>query len=174
MRVSGGAGWPPEEWGMGKGLSPKGKETGPGSAEAGQGSGRPRTLPPLTPNLPLAIPLTSCCSLYGGSGPSPTHLRAQGADPALPERAGEPTGPRWPLPAPAAVRLSAGRGTPGGASGGEPWAQQRSRPPGTSPLRLRAPSEGAGRGSGPQDGISESEQVGLLACVRGEVHDLWS
>lgn len=31
-----------------------------------------------------------------------------------------------------------------------------------------------GRGSGPQDGISESEQVGLLACVRGEVHDLWS
>lgn len=68
------------------------------------GAGQPVPPPPWAPNVPHSHhPLTSSCSPYEGSGLSPTHLQAQGADRPLPEWGAEPQGQRQPFPAPVAA-----------------------------------------------------------------------
>lgn len=71
---------------------------------AGQGQGSQcLPLPGLQMSPTLTTPLTSSCSPYEGSGLSPTHLQAQGADRPLPEWGAEPQGQRQPFPAPVAA-----------------------------------------------------------------------
>lgn len=111
MGVRGWAGCTLTEGGVGKHLHPTEQGDRAKVTQARQGAQQP--MPPPT----LTVPLTSCCSLYGGSGPSPAHLQDQGADRPLPKWVGEPPGQCREPPAPAAARRSAHRGTPGGVGG---------------------------------------------------------